>query len=55
RPGAHGVGLFLVKTQIESQGGYIVVESKPDVGTIFRVFFKPNTQEPDFQILKQFS
>lgn len=41
RPGAHGVGLFLVKTQIESQGGYIVVESKPDVGTIFRIFFKP--------------
>lgn len=40
RPGAHGVGLFLVKTQVESQGGYIIVESKPDVGTIFRVFFK---------------
>ena len=40
RPGAHGVGLFLVKTQIESQGGYIFVESKPNVGTIFRVFFK---------------
>lgn len=55
RPGAHGVGLFLVKTQVESQGGYIVVESKLDVGTIFRVFFKPDTQEPDFQILKQFS
>jgi len=44
RPGAHGVGLFLVKTQIESQGGYIVVESKLDVGTIFRIFFKPGTQ-----------
>ncbi|MES2266945.1 MAG: ATP-binding protein [Bacteroidota bacterium] len=42
RPGAHGVGLFLVKTQIESQGGFIIVESKPDVGTIFRIFFRPD-------------
>jgi PAS domain S-box-containing protein len=41
RPNAHGVGLFLVKTQIESQGGYIIIESKPNVGTVFRVFFKP--------------
>ncbi|UOE50871.1 HAMP domain-containing histidine kinase [Mucilaginibacter sp. SMC90] len=41
RPGSNGVGLFLVKTQVESQGGYIVVESKPDIGTIFRIFFKP--------------
>ncbi|TWR26804.1 HAMP domain-containing histidine kinase [Mucilaginibacter achroorhodeus] len=39
-PKAHGIGLFLVKSQIESQGGDIVVESKPDVGTIFRIFFK---------------
>jgi signal transduction histidine kinase len=45
RPGAHGVGLFLVKTQVESQGGYIIVESKPDVGTIFRIFFKPDNQD----------
>jgi signal transduction histidine kinase len=43
RRGAHGIGLFLVKTQIESQGGYILVESTPDVGTIFRMFFKPNS------------
>ncbi|HEX8021632.1 HAMP domain-containing sensor histidine kinase [Mucilaginibacter sp.] len=41
RPGSNGVGLFLVKTQVESQGGYIVAESKPNVGTIFRIFFKP--------------
>jgi signal transduction histidine kinase len=41
RPGAHGVGLFLVKTQVESQGGYIIVESKPGIGTIFRIYFKP--------------
>ena len=39
RPGAHGVGLFLVKTQVESQGGYIIVESKPGTGTIFRIYF----------------
>jgi signal transduction histidine kinase len=42
RPGAHGVGLFLVKNQIESQGGYVLIESTPHVGTIFRIFFKPN-------------
>lgn len=41
RPGGNGVGLFLVKAQVESQGGYIVVESKLDIGTIFRIFFKP--------------
>jgi signal transduction histidine kinase len=41
-PDAHGVGLFLVKTQVESQGGFILVESKPGVGTIFRIFFKAN-------------
>lgn len=41
RPGAHGVGLFLVKTQVESQGGYIIVESRPGTGTVFRIYFKP--------------
>jgi signal transduction histidine kinase len=39
-PEARGVGLFLVKTQVESQGGFILVESKLGVGTIFRIFFK---------------
>jgi signal transduction histidine kinase len=43
RPGAHGVGLFLVKNQVESQGGSIVIESKPDVGTVFRIFFNSNS------------
>jgi len=37
---SHGVGLFLTKTQIESQGGYITVDSEPNVGTTFKVVFK---------------
>lgn len=36
---AHGVGLFLIRTQIESQGGEISVNSKPGVGSCFRVLF----------------
>ena len=38
---SHGVGLFLTKTQIESQGGQITVDSEPNLGTTFRVIFKP--------------
>lgn len=34
-----GMGLFLVKTQVESLGGKIEVESKLDVGTTFKVYF----------------
>jgi two-component system, sensor histidine kinase LadS len=34
-----GMGLFLVKTQIESLGGKIEVESEVEVGTTFRVYF----------------
>ncbi len=40
---SHGVGLFLIKTQIESQGGQITVESEPNVGTTFKVIFKAKT------------
>jgi signal transduction histidine kinase len=36
---AHGIGLFLVKTQIESQGGNIAVKSQPGVGTTFIIKF----------------
>lgn len=32
-----GIGLFLVKTQVETIGGKILVESKPDVGTTFKL------------------
>lgn len=34
-----GLGLFLVKTQVESLGGKIEIESKLDVGTTFKVYF----------------
>ncbi|MCZ4222924.1 sensor histidine kinase [Pedobacter rhodius] len=36
---AHGVGLFLVKTQVESQGGIISVESTEGNGATFRINF----------------
>ncbi|TAH18130.1 MAG: hypothetical protein EAZ08_12020 [Cytophagales bacterium] len=34
-----GLGLFLVKTQIESLGGKVEIESKLDVGTTLKVYF----------------
>ncbi|MEO8885412.1 MAG: PAS domain-containing sensor histidine kinase [Mucilaginibacter sp.] len=36
---ANGVGLFLIKIQIESQGGEIEVDSTPDAGSSFKVTF----------------
>ncbi|MES2278443.1 MAG: ATP-binding protein [Bacteroidota bacterium] len=36
---AHGVGLFLVKTQVEAQGGNILIESEPGKGAVFRIIF----------------
>ena len=38
-PDAKGFGLFMTKTQIESMGGKIWVESKPDIGSTFFVEF----------------
>lgn len=38
-PDAKGVGLYLVKTQLESLGARISLESQVDEGTIFRVDF----------------
>lgn len=35
-----GMGLYLVKTQMASLGGKIEVESKPDEGSAFHLFFK---------------
>lgn len=40
---ARGVGLFLIKTQIESMGGSIEVESEVDKGSRFIIRFAPDT------------
>ncbi len=43
RDDAHGVGLFLVKTQIESQAGNIEVFSSPGNGSTFKITFNEQT------------
>jgi signal transduction histidine kinase len=35
-----GLGLYLVKTQIIALGGKIEVESTPEIGSTFNVYFK---------------
>lgn len=35
-----GLGLYLVKTHVQSMGGRVEVESEPEKGTTFRVFLK---------------
>lgn len=37
---AQGIGLYITKNQIEAMGGKIEVESKVDVGTTFKIYFK---------------
>lgn len=39
---AHGVGLFLIKNQIEAQGGHIEVFSQVDAGIKFKITFNEN-------------
>lgn len=39
-PDSKGIGLFLVKNQIDAMGGNIEVESKLDEGTSFTIYFK---------------
>lgn len=39
---AHGVGLFLIKNQIEAQGGDIQVFSEVDAGITFKITFNEN-------------
>lgn len=41
---ARGVGLFLIKTQIEYQGGEITVSSQPGEGSTFQVLFKKDEE-----------
>lgn len=38
-----GVGLYLTKTQIESLGGHITVDSRINEGTTFSVVFNPSS------------
>ena len=35
-----GMGLFMVKTQVENLGGAISINSKPNEGTIFKIVFE---------------
>jgi len=46
---AKGMGLFLIKTQIEALGGKIEVESIFNQSTTFKVFFKDTDQDMDTQ------
>jgi signal transduction histidine kinase len=36
---ARGLGLFISKTQIEAMGGKIEIESTPNIGTTFKIYF----------------
>jgi len=38
-PNSRGLGLFMSKNQIEAMGGRITVESKVNLGTIFKIYF----------------
>jgi sensor histidine kinase regulating citrate/malate metabolism len=38
-PEAKGIGLFIIKNQIESLGGNITVESEVNKGTTFTIIF----------------
>ncbi len=39
-PDARGIGLFITKSQIESMGGQITVESEINIGTKFKIYTK---------------
>ena len=43
-PDSKGLGLYLVRSQIESMGGTIEIESKVDKGTKFSIIFKNRIQ-----------
>ena len=37
---ARGIGLFITKNQIDAMGGTITVDSKPNVGSTFKIYIK---------------
>tara|TARA_R110000868_G_scaffold131418_2_gene341491 strand:+ start:44317 stop:47160 length:2844 start_codon:yes stop_codon:yes gene_type:complete len=37
-PNSKGIGLFITKNQIEAMGGSITIESKPGIGTTFKIY-----------------
>ncbi len=39
-PDSKGIGLFITKNQIDAMGGYVTVESEPNMGTTFKIYFK---------------
>lgn len=39
-PGSKGIGLFITKNQIDAMNGNITVESKPNIGTIFKIYIR---------------
>ena len=39
-----GLGLYLVKSQVEAMGGTITIESKVDLGTTFTLTFNKEEQ-----------
>lgn len=39
-PDARGIGLFITKNQIDAMDGTIKVESKPNIGTTFKIYTK---------------
>lgn len=38
-PQAKGIGLYLVKAQVEAMGGKIEVENKVNEGSVFKILF----------------
>lgn len=39
-PDSKGIGLFISKNQIDAMGGHVTVESEPNMGTTFKIYFK---------------